>query len=560
MNQKLARGFRDVMLDDAELRESISRTLSDLFASYEYRLIETPILESSAVFESANDSRSHENQALASTFRLVDVDGELLTLRADVTLPIARVVATRFKDVEPPYRFRYVTDVYREQESLRGLSRALSQAGIEFIGAGGIEADTEVIKIAAAALKSLDINDYTLQLGHAGVFSSVVKLAASRIDDERASERFADDLIEAAHRGDFVTLRDIVGDAKLGTELEEIFEIFCRIGGGANGLSRLLSLLENINARDEVLAPAKELQALYELLSSLDLGDRLVIDLSIMRDLSYYTGFVFEVYSPGVAAPICGGGRYDNATRNFGRELPAAGFAFSISKLEDYFKLLERGQRPLRIAVPKGTLYKDSVAMLEAAGLDTKPLKDPDRVLFLQGEGVEYIIAKPTDVAIYVASGAADCGIGGKDILVEADFPLLELVDLDFGDCSFVVAQREDEELSLAERARKQGVVRVATKYPRIAGLHFAAKGIQSEIIKLNGNIELAPLIGIADVVADITATGKTLRDNNLVVIESILDSTARFVANPAKARSDKRISKLSETLLNLSKGKNREN
>jgi len=208
---------------------------------------------------------------------------------------------------------------------------------------------------------------------------------------------------------------------------------------------------------------------------------------------------------------------------------------------------------PLRIAVPKGALFADSVALLRRAGLDVGALADPGRQLIVKTEAAEYIIGKPTDIPVYVAYGAADCGIGGKDVLVEAGLDVVELVDLGFGACRFVVAERSDAGAAISERARHLGVIRVATKYPNIAQAHFDAQGIQVEIVKLNGNIELAPLIGIADVIVDITATGTTLRKNDLRIVEDVLPSTARFVANPAAMRTDPRVVELADTLSELS-------
>jgi ATP phosphoribosyltransferase regulatory subunit len=203
------------------------------------------------------------------------------------------------------------------------------------------------------------------------------------------------------------------------------------------------------------------------------------------------------------------------------------------------------------VVVPKGALFADSVRMLRDAGLDTSALESPGRNLTVAGTGVEFVIAKPTDVPVYVAYGAADCGIGGKDVLLEAELDLVELVDLEFGGCRFVVAESEDA-VDLGDRYGHLGVLRVATKYPRITEQHFAERGIQVEIVKLNGNIELAPLIGIADVIVDITATGTTLRENRLRIVEDVLPSTARFVANPAALRTDARVVGLADALASL--------
>ena len=209
--------------------------------------------------------------------------------------------------------------------------------------------------------------------------------------------------------------------------------------------------------------------------------------------------------------------------------------------------------RPLRIAVPKGALFPDCVRVLAAAGLDVSGLASPGRQLIIRTPDVEFIIGKPTDIPVYVAYGAADCGIGGKDVLVEAGLDIVELVDLGFGACRFVVAGLAGTVDVLAERARHLGVVRVATKYPNIAQGHFDARGVQIEIVKLNGNIELAPLIGIADVIVDITATGTTLRENHLHILEDVLPSTARFIGNPAAMRIDPRVLVLADAMSELS-------
>ena len=208
--------------------------------------------------------------------------------------------------------------------------------------------------------------------------------------------------------------------------------------------------------------------------------------------------------------------------------------------------------RPLRIAVPKGALFPDSVRLLTEAGLDTTGLAEPGRQLIIRRPDVEYIIARPTDVPVYIAYGGADCAIAGKDVLVEAGLDSVELVDLEFGGCRFVVAEPEDAAGTVHERLQHLGVVRVATKYPHITQTYFDSIGIQVEIVKLHGNIELAPLIGLAEQIVDITATGTTLRENRLKIVADVLDSTARFVGNPAAVRTDPRVLALADALAAL--------
>jgi ATP phosphoribosyltransferase regulatory subunit len=192
-----------------------------------------------------------------------------------------------------------------------------------------------------------------------------------------------------------------------------------------------------------------------------------------------------------------------------------------------------------RLAVPKGALFPGCVALLTRAGVDVGALADPGRQLIIDTDEMRFIIGKPTDIPAYVAYGAADAGISGADVLAEAALDVAELADLRFGACRFVVAEREGATEDVEQSYRRLGVIRVATKYPRIAEAHFAARGIQVELVKLHGNIELAPLIGLADRVVDITATGTTLRENGLRIVEGVMDSTARFIANPVAMRID---------------------
>jgi len=193
----------------------------------------------------------------------------------------------------------------------------------------------------------------------------------------------------------------------------------------------------------------------------------------------------------------------------------------------------------LRMAIPKGSLFEGSLRVLRAAGVDIGALADPGRLLIVDTDEIRFIIGKPTDIPAYVAYGAADVAIAGADVLAEAALDVAELADLRFGACKFVVAEREGSSAEIADSYRRLGVVRVATKYPRITEAYFADRGVQVEIVKLHGNIELAPLIGLADQVVDITATGTTLRDNHLRIVDEVMASSARFVANPVAVRID---------------------
>ena len=185
----------------------------------------------------------------------------------------------------------------------------------------------------------------------------------------------------------------------------------------------------------------------------------------------------------------------------------------------------------LTIAVPRGALFEGSLDLLDQLGVDTAEVRSNDRKLLFEDAGI--VTMRPSDVPTYVEHGAADIGITGKDVLLEQpEREVYELLDLGFGRCEMVVAARRGDD-ALGEALRRLGRVRVATKYPRVAEQHFAGTGRQAEIVAVKGSVELAPLTGLVDGIVDLTATGKTLAENDLEVVEEIVTCTARLIANP---------------------------
>jgi ATP phosphoribosyltransferase len=213
----------------------------------------------------------------------------------------------------------------------------------------------------------------------------------------------------------------------------------------------------------------------------------------------------------------------------------------------------------LMIAVPRGALFKGTVDLLAGLGMDTEELRENDRKLLFAEIGV--ITMRPSDVPTYVEAGAADVGITGKDVLLEqasrgSDDPtrreVYELLDLGYGRCTMVLASKEGPDPAV-EALRRLGVMRVATKYPRIAARHLEETGRQAEIVEVKGSVELAPLTGMVEAIVDLTATGTTLKENNLVVREELMVCTARLIANPvAHKLKAARIDELLERLRGL--------
>lgn len=529
-------GFRDVLAQEAAERERISAAVRDLFSSRGYAPIETPTLEVMDVMRAGG-------HMTGVPFKFFDSQGDLLAMRPDVTLQVARMCATRLAGQPGPFRFRYQQRVFRETEGqMRASAREVTQIGIECIGPSGAEGDAEVLQLFCEALETAGVRDFTISVATVGVLRAL--LAASGAD-----AAWAEQVLEAFHASNFVELDLLTG---AGCPVPPVFaqalRALPRIRGGREAIEEARALVAPLGCEDGL----DELSGMCDLLDAAGVGGRVRIDFSVMSSFDYYTGMVFEAYAPGLGSPLGSGGRYDNMVGAYGEDRPAAGFAFFLEQVMAAASNpgeSDSATRPLRIAVPKGALNAGSIAALAAAGLDVTGLDDPGRQLIISNPGVDYVIVRPTDAPVFVELGAADCGICGKDSLLEAEAEVMELVDLGFGGCRFVVAEPAGAREAVEERYRRLGSIRVATKYPRIAAAHYAKRGMQVDIVKLHGNIELAPLTGMAERIVDITATGTTLRENNLVVVEDVLPSTARFFANACSFRTDSRIVKLAAAL-----------
>ena len=440
-------GFRDILPEEAQAREEIALTVKGCFREHHYLPVETPLLEDKGSLE--------EGGRIADTpFKLFDDDGRLLVVRPDNTLPIVRLVSTRMRAADLPLRLRYEAPVVRECQRNAGGSRQFTQLGFELIGAGDTAGDVEIVSLVAEAVRKLALPDARIIAGSVRPFK---ELLAACEDRELAVEA-----LRCVHANDFVGLDARVAASAEPEAVKAAISELPRLHGGAEVLDRVDALL----AAAGIVAPLTcELRALVEGLAPED-AQVLSFDFSIMNSFDYYTGLVFKAYAGGLPDPVGSGGRYDSIfTGAFGDgiEVPAAGFAFSLERLEaartsaedaasDGDHAVGRGaEGPLRIAVPKGSLKADTLDVLEAAGLDVSELRDPGRHLIVRGrdtragEGavgdIEFVIVRPSDAPAFVGCGGADCGICGWDSLIEAGLNLLQLVDLGYGLCTFIEAE-----------------------------------------------------------------------------------------------------------------------
>jgi ATP phosphoribosyltransferase regulatory subunit len=302
-------GTRDILPDEMRELSAIVGALKRVFGEAGYGEIATPALEYEEVL-----ARAEVNARPA--YRVVDDHGAVLVLRSDMTVPIARVIATRYATAEPPLRFGYVAPVYRTVRPHRGMSREFLQGGIELIGVPSPDGTAEALTVLCRALEATGLREFRIGLGDAALFPRM--LTEAGVEGDARSR-----ILRELATGDLVGMERELGVLPIADGQAELLLRVARLRGGPE-------VLEEIG--DDIGDASDGLLSLYARLEP-EVARRLVIDLGLARDLGYYTGAVFEVYDPGLGTPLGGGGRYDDLLGRFGRPLPAVGFALRIDDL-----------------------------------------------------------------------------------------------------------------------------------------------------------------------------------------------------------------------------------
>lgn len=301
-------GTRDVLPDEMRELRAITEGIRGVFDMHGYGEVWTPALEYEEVLQQS------ELGSDRSVYRMFDEHGKVLTLRWDMTVPIARVVATRYPTAEPPLRFSYFAHSYRDVRPQRGQPRELLQAGIELVGSPAPDGTAEALTILCRALDAAGLRDYKIGLGDAALYPSLMEAAG-------VPKEVRPTLLDALVTRDLVALEGRVRALGLGEDAVALLVGIPQLRGGPEVLERVGEL-----------GHAAMLRRLHGLLSE-DVQARLIYDLGLVRQLGYYTGAVFEVYDPALGAPIGRGGRYDDLLGRFGRDLPAVGFALNVDRL-----------------------------------------------------------------------------------------------------------------------------------------------------------------------------------------------------------------------------------
>ncbi len=458
-----------------------------------------------------------------------DTNGKLLALKPDVTLSILKNLGDKSGEVN---RLYYNENVYRISESSHTY-KEIMQTGLECVGDIG---NYEVCEVIELALKSLSLisNDFVLDLSNVGLISAL-------LDDYGFSGEKRSQVLDAIVRKSSDTLKLVCSESDFNS-LKCLIKTF-------NTAKDALLRVEEICKSETSKSYISELMQICDRAEEMDFGKNINIDFSIVDSAAYYSGAVFKGYIGGVETRVLSGGRYDKLLNKMGRKSGGIGFAVYLDLLERADENADDTDGFINVALPKGRLGEKVYNMFEKAGFPCPSIKEENRKLIFENRdlGLRFFWVKPSDVAIYVERGAADIGVAGKDILLEYEPDIYELLDLKLGICRMAVAAKKD----FCDDTSK--TLRVATKFSNIARKYYAEKSRDIDIIHLNGSIEIAPILGLSDVIVDIVETGKTLLENDLEPRETIVPISARLISNKASYKfKAQKIDSIKKGLLKL--------
>ena len=484
--------------------------LRTLFSSYGYKPYRMRKFEEYDLY-----SRNKDFLLSDRVITFTDTNGHLKALKPDVTLSIVKNLKDRPDELQ---RLYYDENVYRVSGRTNTYNEIM-QMGLECIGAANNPSVTEVMDLAVSSLELVsEDRNYLLKISDLDILTLLV-------DEMTDSRQARAELLKLAGEKNLHGIRELCAQYEIDDKACAILTALLQLEGEPDAV---LAALDELCRGTVAEAESGELR---EVVTALPAGkrDRIVIDFSIIGDTNYYNGIAFEGYIDGIPECVLVGGRYDMLMKRMKKHSRAIGFAVYLDTLARLAPEAASGsaKEMINVALPKGRLGEKVYSMFKAAGYGCDDMFEGRKLIFENREaGVRYFWVKPSDVPIYVERGAADIGVAGKDILLEYEPNVFELLDLGVGKCRMAVAGPADFE------DNSQYPLKVATKFVNIAQQYYSSVGRDIDIIKLNGSIEIAPLLGLSDVIVDLVETGTTLRENDLSVLEEILDVSARLIAN----------------------------
>ena len=457
------------------------------------------------------DLYAHNKNFLLSdnVITFTDTSGKLMALKPDVTLSIIK----NSKDLpDITQKVYYGENVYRVSKGANGF-REIMQTGLECFGKVDEKEVLSVVVLAAQSLARMPGNAL-LALSHLDVTETLV----SRVGK---NEKEREALLKAVSEKNLHEIDRIGENAEKQAIdlLKEYVTFYGKVGDVSEKLKNLAAKYGEKELFTDFLSALEELGKTAE-------AKCMVVDCSLVGDVNYYNGIVFKGFVEGLPDAVLSGGQYDKLMKKMAHDSRAVGFAVYTDAIEREVTA-QASDGYINVALPKGRLGEKVYALFEKAGFSCPGILDNSRKLIFENteKKLRFFWVKPSDVAIYVERGAADLGVCGKDILLEYDPEVYELLDLAMGKCRMAVAAPKN-------RGVPGKTLRVATKFTNVAKEFYRSKGREIDIIHLNGSIELAPILGLSDVIVDIVETGTTLKENDLEVVETIFPISARLIAN----------------------------
>lgn len=535
-------GTRDLLFSECEERKEIINILHNTFSLRGYQEVFTPGFEFLDVF--SNNKLYFPQEKI---YKVLDDKGRMMVARPDSTIPIARLVSTKLRGYPLPLKLYYSQSVFRKNPGLRGRSDEILQMGVERIGESTFQSDVEILSLSSYALSTCHVNDLRIEIGHVGFF----KLLMEHLNADPDQKSRIHEFISSKNYAALASKLDRMGHSQTVEILRELPKLF----GGKEVFEKARLLFDGYDSK--LIEMLTYLERLHGALCEQGLEEHAIIDFGLVNQADYYSSIVFRGYVRSIGEPVLSGGRYDNLLSDFGYDQPAIGFAINVDLVATHLMkqsevgVNQKSKNHLRIALTKGRLEGDTFELLHAMGIMDSPKKEKGRKLLmaLPGEEIDLVFAKAADVITYVEHGVCDLGVVGLDTIMESEGTFYEVADLGYGKCKFILAVSKGNEFY-----EEYGTKRIGTKYPKVASEYFEEKGMDVEIIKLEGSVELAPILGLADAIVDIMETGSTLKANGLEVVEEIRDLSARLIVNEAsmklkKNAIDRLINKMETTL-----------
>lgn len=315
-NREVVRGAKDFLPQEAALKRELENQTVQTFLSWGYKEVVTPTFEYLEVIEAGAGDEIRDE-----LFLLQDRDGRLLALRPEMTIPIARLVTTKFSEINEPLRLFYNANIFRHTQPQMGRYMEFYQLGVELLGASGTMADTEVIALAAEVLKQQGL-EFKISLNHIGIYNHLLAASGLSEEDKETIKRLI-------LKKDMVGLEKMTAASDIGVDIRQALLELPSMHGGAE----VLEELHKIDGIAGVHEAITELAEVYAMLAHYHIQNDVVIDLGVLRGFDYYTGIIFEGYSPNLGYPLLGGGRYDNLLGKFGNPVAATGFAVGIERV-----------------------------------------------------------------------------------------------------------------------------------------------------------------------------------------------------------------------------------